>query len=227
MNDRQHARATLPHNPRDLERIAADAYRIADGAETIVYDGAFCSLAARPEHPNLVVDGGPVFVVVPGELVELSHMLAPYGVPTLAPVQHPARLHPEGGSIDLESKLHLVDGRASVSGPPPRAVVARVGVEVARDAAKELAQVAEERIADLGKEQTTGTASPPSGMLSARELAETNGVDPERLRKALERWRHKNLDDGWREVNDRRSREPRYLYDPVAVELVLARLRSA
>lgn len=70
---------------------------------------------------------------------------------------------------------------------------------------------------------------PPStetGLLSCAELARRNGIETERLRKPLERWRKKNFDDpGWQEIADRRPNSPRYLYDPRAVEGVVQRLR--
>lgn len=48
--------------------------------------------------------------------------------------------------------------------------------------------------------------------LSVVDLAKHFDVDPERLRKRLERWRAKNLDGGWVEASDAASQEPRFLY---------------
>jgi hypothetical protein len=45
------------------------------------------------------------------------------------------------------------------------------------------------------------------------DLAEKLGLDAERLRSRLDRWRNKNLgSDGWNQVGDRKARQPTYLY---------------
>lgn len=43
------------------------------------------------------------------------------------------------------------------------------------------------------------------------ELAKYFGLNSETVRKRLDYWRATN--DGWREINDRKSREPKYLYE--------------
>jgi len=65
-----------------------------------------------------------------------------------------------------------------------------------------------------------------AGRLSSRELANHYGLGPERVRKALERYR-KEHDEAWVEVTDRRPREPQYLYDPKAVAQLLERMRQS
>lgn len=184
-----------------------------------------CPVKAKPERPGQVISGGAAYVIVPGELVELSRELAGYGVPKLIPAENPARLHSEGERIEIEAKLWRVDGKAMVSGPLPRCVVARVNVEVLWDAAAELSKVIEAELS-CTPEIVELLAPRRAGLLSASDLARMNDVDPERLRKALERWRLKHFDGGWHEVTDRRPREPQYLYDPEAVANVIARLKQ-
>ncbi len=57
--------------------------------------------------------------------------------------------------------------------------------------------------------------------LSARELANRFDRDYEALRRRLDRWRSDH-DAGWYELPNRAKGEPRILYDPEAVERVIA-----
>jgi hypothetical protein len=68
-------------------------------------------------------------------------------------------------------------------------------------------------------------------MLTHVEIAERIGVPAEPLRKKLDRWRKRN-NDGWKEVEDRRPREPRYIYKvgailPILTETVASGKRPA
>lgn len=71
------------------------------------------------------------------------------------------------------------------------------------------------------------TPRPGGGYLSHKELASAGGIPRDRveaLRKALDRWRQNNF-DGWIENHDRGPRDPRYLYDFVAVGSVIESVR--
>ena len=58
------------------------------------------------------------------------------------------------------------------------------------------------------------------------QLAEAFGVDKESLRKRLDRFRRRNQ-DGWKENEDRRPREPGYFYRVGAVRDILESLRAS
>lgn len=74
---------------------------------------------------------------------------------------------------------------------------------------------------------TSAFDSLADGFFTSKSLAERYGIDPERLRKRLDRWRKSNLDvAGWREVEDRRPREPKYLYRESAVKPILDELQA-
>lgn len=86
---------------------------------------------------------------------------------------------------------------------------------------------------DNAEDQPVATETPqrpepalPNAMLSAPELARLYGVDPDRLRKRLERWRMDH-DTGYIEVDfgSRAPREAKYLYQVSAVQPILERLR--
>ncbi len=77
------------------------------------------------------------------------------------------------------------------------------------------------------KETNMPTPSIATGLLGHAKLAEINDVDPERLRKRLERWRSENA-KGWIEVgeSERGPNDPKYLYRPDAVQSVIASLKT-
>jgi len=58
------------------------------------------------------------------------------------------------------------------------------------------------------------------------QLAEAFGVEKERLRKRLDRFRQRNQ-DGWKENEDRRPREPGYFYRLGGVREILESLRAS
>ena len=66
----------------------------------------------------------------------------------------------------------------------------------------------------------------PDAMLSCADLAATFRVHQERLRKRLERLRGKS-DDGWREVQNRGPKDPKYLYRVGAVLSIIGELTSS
>lgn len=61
--------------------------------------------------------------------------------------------------------------------------------------------------------------------LSALDLSTMTGIDAEKLRKRLERWRPMH-DDGWYEVNDRKANQPKYLYNVGAVRELIDEMRA-
>lgn len=108
--------------------------------------------------------------------------------------------------------------------------LARLGRKIRIFAAEETAAPrGEGNVNQQPREPAPATAEvvAPAGMLSAADLAAMHGVPPEPLRKRLERFRRQHLDGGWHEVTDRRPREPKYLYDPRAVEPILSGLKSS
>lgn len=111
------------------------------------------------------------------------------------------------------------------------------GVESVHDALIELRAVRAALVgwSGAGESQTRGgrTATqranepiPPDAYLSSSDLAKQYGVDAEALRKRLDRWRKTN-ESGWREVTDRRPREPKFLYQVAAVLAVIRELQSS
>jgi hypothetical protein len=72
---------------------------------------------------------------------------------------------------------------------------------------------------------STGRAVCAGGLSSPRDLARKHGVDPEALRKRLERFRLMH-DVGSAEVHNRRPNEPKFLYDEAAVLPVIYQLQS-
>ena len=64
------------------------------------------------------------------------------------------------------------------------------------------------------------------GRMNVRELAEKHGVDREKLRRRLERWR-RTAPAGWFEDEDPIKNQPRYFYDEVAVLGVIQELTRA
>lgn len=61
---------------------------------------------------------------------------------------------------------------------------------------------------------------PDDAMMNHRDLAAVLKLDAEPLRKRLDRWRKRN-GDGWQELTEATSKEPRYLYQVRAVREVL------
>jgi hypothetical protein len=112
------------------------------------------------------------------------------------------------------------------------AIVCRSGVTCFRFDEAELTLSCEEEwaCATVGS-PTSGTSLPqPTGeeRLSARDLAKRFDVPPEPLRKRLERWREQNQDGrDWVEVEDRGTREPRFLYRLSAVKPVIDDLKAS
>ena len=51
-------------------------------------------------------------------------------------------------------------------------------------------------------------------------------VEPESLRKCLERWRHSTF-QGWSEVTNRGLHEPKYLYSPSDVMPIIRELQTS
>jgi len=69
---------------------------------------------------------------------------------------------------------------------------------------------------------------PPSGRLSASDLAAYYRLDPELTRKALQRWRAKNKGSrAFAEVEDRGPHDPQFLYDATEVLPVLVKRYAA
>jgi hypothetical protein len=64
-----------------------------------------------------------------------------------------------------------------------------------------------------------------SGMLGCTELAELFEVNADALRKRLERWKPTHQDD-WKEVQERRPRESKYLYRISAVLPIIEKLKA-
>lgn len=69
------------------------------------------------------------------------------------------------------------------------------------------------------------TATADDSFLSPRKLAEIFGVPADALRSRLNRWRRRNH-TGWIEVEERGSREPRYLYRVGAIRHIIDALRE-
>jgi hypothetical protein len=61
---------------------------------------------------------------------------------------------------------------------------------------------------------------PDAARMTHVELAEQFGLDPEALRKRLDRWRKHN-GTGWEELKDVRHKQPRYVYEMRAVRHLL------
>lgn len=73
-----------------------------------------------------------------------------------------------------------------------------------------------------------GMTLDPEGFYSYDRLAEAYGIpSKDALRKRLDRYRQQNFDGGWKEVQDRRSREARFLYRHKAVKHILEELQSS
>lgn len=63
-------------------------------------------------------------------------------------------------------------------------------------------------------------------MLSAPRLAARFGVNPEALRKKLERWRTQH-DEGWSDVQNRATKSPKYLYKLGSVRAVIESMKTS
>jgi len=72
-------------------------------------------------------------------------------------------------------------------------------------------------------EQTV--AGSESAKMSPRDLAKKHGVEPETLRKRLDRWRYDH-DTGYIEVSNPARNEPKYLYDELAVMPIIDELKA-
>lgn len=85
---------------------------------------------------------------------------------------------------------------------------------------------------DAGVRQSTATSVPSSAALddfawyTHDRLAEVFDVGKEALRKRLDRYRSRNM-NGWKENEDRRPREPRYLYQLRAVRPIIEEFRAS
>lgn len=80
------------------------------------------------------------------------------------------------------------------------------------------------------------TANPPpernvrldeQAYYSYGRLAELYNIDKDVLRKRLDRFRNENLNGGWKENEDRRPREPRYLYRLQDLKPLLAEIQAS
>jgi hypothetical protein len=58
-------------------------------------------------------------------------------------------------------------------------------------------------------------------------LAAIYGVEKEALRKRLDRYRENNFDGGWKSNEDRRPREPKFLYKAGNVKSIIEDLRAS
>lgn len=63
-------------------------------------------------------------------------------------------------------------------------------------------------------------AIPDEAMMNHIDLAAKLNLEVEPLRKRLDRWRERNL-DGWKETENRQSRDPKYIYRVAAIRGVL------
>lgn len=85
---------------------------------------------------------------------------------------------------------------------------------------------------DAGVRQATASSVPSNaasddyGWYTHDRLAEIFNVGKDALRKRLERYRSRNM-NGWKENEDRRPREPRYLYQLRAVKAIVEELRAS
>jgi hypothetical protein len=114
---------------------------------------------------------------------------------------------------------------------PPKATM-RYGVIPYANAFRHVAVAIRQFLAT--EPATTNTMTTPSGtegdeslsnlpddaMMNHRDLAAVLKLDAEPLRKRLDRWRKRN-GDGWQELTEATSKEPRYLYQVRAVREVL------
>ena len=65
--------------------------------------------------------------------------------------------------------------------------------------------------------------------MTIRDLAKLHGLDKREVKSLdarLRRWRRKHFDGVWKEVTNRRGREPRYIYDHDAVRPVVKAVKS-
>jgi hypothetical protein len=85
--------------------------------------------------------------------------------------------------------------------------------------------VGSEKAFSVNQKDNLQTDVDQNAMLSAGDLASRFGVDPEAVRKRLDRWR-KGTHDGWSEVTDRKPREPKYLFRFSAVSAILKEMAS-
>jgi hypothetical protein len=85
---------------------------------------------------------------------------------------------------------------------------------------------------DVGLRENSSSGLPSNFVLDEHawythdRLAEIFKVGKEALRKRLDRYRDHNL-DGWKGVQDRQSREPRYLYQFGIVKPIIEELRAS
>ncbi len=72
------------------------------------------------------------------------------------------------------------------------------------------------------------TSVDENAMSTVADLAERFGVAPQKLRKRLERWRHKNQESGhWIENSDAGSRDARYIYRLGSIRDIIDSLRAS
>jgi hypothetical protein len=88
------------------------------------------------------------------------------------------------------------------------------------------------RRGDAGVRQTTVLSVPSNAALddfawyTHDRLAEIFNVGKDALRKRLDRYRSRNM-NGWKENEDRRPREPRYLYQLRVVRPIIEEFRAS
>jgi DNA-directed RNA polymerase subunit RPC12/RpoP len=88
------------------------------------------------------------------------------------------------------------------------------------------------RRGDAGIRQSTLSSTPSNAApddyawYTHDRLAEIFNVGKDALRKRLDRYRSRNM-NGWKENEDRRPREPRYLYQLRAVRAIAEELRAS
>jgi transcription initiation factor IIE alpha subunit len=84
-------------------------------------------------------------------------------------------------------------------------------------------------LASAPHSSSSGSSSPvldEMGWYSHDRLAEAFNVGKDALRKRLDRFRENKL-DGWKERDDRRPREAKYLYQLRAVKAIIEELRAS
>ncbi len=97
-------------------------------------------------------------------------------------------------------------------------------------------EIVKDKLKELGYLKDTNTPVPDDtqditigeGFMSSTQLAERHGLNPENLRKRLDRYRGKcSLDsDLFVESQDRGNRKPKYLYDPQRVDHIIQDMKA-
>lgn len=114
----------------------------------------------------------------------------------------------------------------SLPQPPEEKGLGRVKCYVALQAAHEGNKLKRQNATSGATDESTNAESTRGARLTCGELAQKIGVDQERLRKRLERFRSANH-TGWIEIADRKARDARYLYEVAAVEGIISRINAA